>query len=310
MKAERLLSILTILLSGKRVSARELAEELEVSIRTVYRDVEALSEAGIPVYATTGRDGGFGLVEGFHMTGQTLRTGEVRRVLSALDGLTGVCPKSEIEDLKRKFALLLGESSRRGIPCPESRVFIELTPGRREKETIDILNESIAEGTVVSVEYCDVSGVETRRDIEPLALVFYWQSWFLYAWCRLRSGFRSFRIARIRSVTPTGLSPSAPDIDLSLRPWTLQWEAEPHEDIAFTVETRARGRLAEYFDADCLTDAGDGTLLVRASFPVGDWFLSWLMGLPGAVSVIEPTHLRDRLLAHATELAERNSIQQ
>ncbi len=307
MKAERLLSILTILLSGKRVSARELAEELEVSVRTVYRDVDALAEAGIPVYATTGRDGGFGLVEGFRMTGQTLRTGEVSRVLSALDGLSGICPRNEIEDLKRKFALLLGESDRKGIPCPESRVFIELAPSSREKGTIDALNASIAGGTVVRAEYCDANGSRTTRDIEPLALVFYWQSWFVYAWCRLRSAFRCFRITRLASVTPTGLARTAPEADLSLRPWTLQWEEEPQEDVSFTVDAKARGRLAEYFDAECVEDRGDGRLLVRARFPVGDWFVSWLMGLPGAVSVAGPGHLRDRLLVHARETAAANS---
>ncbi len=307
MKAERLLAILTILLSGKRVSARSLAEELEVSVRTVYRDVDALAEAGIPVYATTGRDGGFGLVEGFRMTGQTLRTGEVGRVLSALDGLSGVCPKSEIENLKRKFALLLGESDKKGIPRAESRVFIELTPSSREKDTIDALNESIARGTVVRVDYCDANGARTERDIEPLALVFFWQSWFLYAWCRLRSAFRCFRITRLGSVTPTDLRRSAPEVDLSLRPWTLQWEDEPLEEVAFTTDAKARGRLAEYFDADCVADNGDGRLLVRARFPVGDWFLSWLTGLPGAVSVVEPRALRERLLAHAREIAAANS---
>ncbi len=117
MKAERLLAILNILLTGKRVSSTELAKKLEVSVRTVYRDVEALSEAGFPVYATMGRDGGFGLIEGFRMTGQMFSTGELQRIISALDGLSGICPETEIENLRRKFIILLSESGAKGIPC-------------------------------------------------------------------------------------------------------------------------------------------------------------------------------------------------
>ena len=127
MKAERLLSMLNLLIAEKKVSASELSRRLGVSVRTVYRDAEALCAAGFPLFATPGRDGGFELVEGFRMTGQTFSTGELRRVISALEGLSGICPEGELEALKRKFALLLTESGSRGVPCPEGSIFIRIT---------------------------------------------------------------------------------------------------------------------------------------------------------------------------------------
>lgn len=306
MKAERLLAILNILLAGKRVSSTELAKKLEVSVRTVYRDVEALSEAGFPVYATTGRDGGFGLIEGFRMTSQMFSTGELQRVVSALDGLSGICPETEIENLRRKFSILLLESGAKGIPCPANRIFIELTPSTREKRVTDLIDQSIARSTVLRISYCDVEGRETERDIEPLALLFYWQSWFVYAWCRLRKDFRSFRATRIAAAEATDLSRESPPIDLTERPWTRQWVDEPLEEICFVADKSAKGRIAEYFDASAVTENEDGSVTVCSSFPTGDWVVSWIMGLPGTVSILKPDRLRARIRETAENLAKKN----
>lgn len=308
MKAERLLALLTRLMSGKQLSSSTLAAELEVSVRTIYRDVDALSAAGFPVYATTGRDGGFRLIDGFHVTGQVFSTGEVQRILSALDGLLAVCPQAEVETLKGKFNLLLQESSRRHVPCPPKRVFIELTPSRREKEITDRLDSAIAAAKVVGISYVDVQGSASRREIEPVALVFYWQSWFVFAWCRLRKAFRLFRVARILDIEETYSLPEGPAPDLASRPWAIKWDSEPIEDIAFTAEATARGRLAEYFSPEAISETGDGKLLIRTRFPSGDWVLSWLMGLPGTISIEYPIHLRERLAARARELFESNDI--
>ncbi|MBN2811420.1 MAG: YafY family transcriptional regulator [Spirochaetales bacterium] len=306
MKAERLLSILTILMSGKRISAAKLAKDLEVSARTVYRDVEALSLAGFPVYATTGRDGGFGLIEGFRMTGQIFATGEIQKIISALDGLSGICPASEVEALRRKFALLLEESNTRGVSCPENRIYIELTPSRREKKMTDALDESIGRRTALRMKYCDVEGKETIREIEPLALVFYWQSWFVYSWCRLRKAHRCFRIARICSLEAIESKREGPPIDLSERPWMKEWEGDQIEKIAFAADASTRGRIAEYFEEDSISVMEDGRLLVKAVFPTGDWVASWIMGLPGTVSILYPEHLKEKIRSRAAELADKN----
>jgi len=240
------------------------------------------------------------------MTGQLFSTGEIQRIISALDGLSGVCPQNEIEGLKRKFTLLLKESGAKGIPCPPNRVFIELTPSNREKSVIDLLDESISTASVVRITYCDANGAETTRDIEPAALLFFWQSWFLYAWCRLRGAFRCFRIARIQAVEHTPLRRNGDVANLADRPWTKEWENEEYEDISFVISREARGRIADYFDRDAITEQDDGSLLIQGHFPTGEWVISWIMGLPGPVSVISPESLRERVRARAAETVEKN----
>ncbi|ULQ58901.1 HTH domain-containing protein [Brucepastera parasyntrophica] len=144
-KAERLLAIITLLLNKKKISARVLAERFSVSTRTIYRDIDALALAGIPVYALPGRDGGFELIDGFTLQRQTLETGEVQRIIEGLRSLLPAYADSEIEDIIEKFTLLLNESKKRGISCSENHVFIEHTPSPQEKETLDTIEKSIKE---------------------------------------------------------------------------------------------------------------------------------------------------------------------
>jgi len=298
--------MLNLLIAEKKVSASELSRRLGVSVRTVYRDAEALCAAGFPLFATPGRDGGFELVEGFRMTGQTFSTGELRRVISALEGLSGICPEGELEALKRKFALLLTESGSRGVPCPEGSIFIELTPSRREKRMSDEISRSIALSTVLRIRYCDAEGRESEREIESQALLFYWQSWFVYAWCRLRKDFRCFRVSRISGSEVTDLRREGPKADLASRPWTRQWEEEPLEELCFVADREARGRIAEYFDGESITENADGSVRVCALFPAGDWVVSWILGLPGAVEILSPVSLRERVRGAARAAAEKN----
>lgn len=306
MKAERLLAILTLLLARKKVSASFLAKKLEVSVRTIYRDIDALASAGIPVFATNGRDGGFELVEGFRMDGQVLETGDIQHIIEGLNGLSGVYSGPALDSVTEKFKLLLARSGSHGIPCPENRIFIELTPSHREKRIIDLVNESIKNDTVLAIRYNGLNRAGTDREIEPLALVFVWQSWFTWAWCRLRGGFRIFRVSRITNAVEVKKRRTAPHIDLSERPWTREWESEPCERITFTAEKNALGRLLEYFDEENISERDDGTLLVSAEFPLEEWIVSWIMGLPGKTKIIEPEHLRMRVRERALSFLNEN----
>jgi len=292
MKAERLLTILTLLLARKKVSASFLAKRLEVSVRTIYRDIDALASAGIPVFATNGRDGGFELVEGFRMDGQVLETGDIQHIIEGLNGLSGVYSGPALDSVTEKFRLLLARSGKHGIPCPENRIFIELTPSRREKRIVDLINESIKNDSILSIHYNGVNSAGTDREIEPLALVFVWQSWFTWAWCRLRNDFRIFRVSRITNATEIRKPRMAPPVNLSERPWMREWESDQCERISFTADKTALGRILENFDEENISEREDGSLLVSADFPVDEWVVSWIMGLPGKTTILEPERLK------------------
>lgn len=308
MKAERLLAILTILLNRKKISAAQLSRELEVSIRTIYRDIEALAEAGIPVYATNGRNGGFELMEGFTMDTQILETGEIRQILTGLQGLSAIYPATDIARLTEKFNLLLKESGPKGIRCPESHIFIELTPSHREKQILELIEGSISRKTVLSIQYGDSYGTETTRKIEPLALVFMWQSWYVYTFCQLRKDFRLFKVSRIFAAEEFQDSRISPQVDLGTHPWNTDWESKPFERILITADRIARSRLGEFFDVENIEDIGDGRLQITARLPIDEWVISFLMGLPGTVKILEPESLREAIYERAKQISVQNGL--
>ncbi len=306
MKAERLLAILTILLNRKKATAAYLAERFGVSVRTIYRDVDALAGAGLPVFATPGRDGGFELVEGFTLNAQLLETGEIEKILAGLGSLKTVRGGPELDTLIEKFTLALRESGKRGVKTPGNRLFIELTPSMRERRAIAEIDASIARGTVLSIRYSDGTGAESEREIESAALVFMWQSWYVWAWCRLRADFRLFKISRILSTRETGGKREKTDVEVASHPWARDWETRPFERVSFTADRTARARLVEFFDDECVSDLPGGASRVEAYLPVDEWVISFLMGLPGAVSVAEPESLRKAILERAQVLADAN----
>lgn len=306
MKAERLLAILTILLNRKKISAAALSRELEVSVRTIYRDIEALSESGIPVFATYGRDGGFELVEGFTMDSQVLETGEVRQILAGLQSLSAVHSGPEIGNIIEKFSLILKKSESKGIKSPENHIFIELTPSKREKEIIGRIEDSIRSKGVLRVRYADGNGFETDREIECAALVFVWQSWYAWAWCRLRGDFRIFKVSRILEAERTEAERVGPVADLSARPWAREWESRPFERIVLTADRVARTRLGEFFDSEGISETSEGRITVSAFFPIDEWVTSFIMGLPGTVDILEPDSLRVAVRDRAEALIRRN----
>lgn len=307
MKAERLLSILTILLNRKKATASFLAERFGVSVRTIYRDVDALARAGLPVFATQGKGGGFELVEGFTVSSQVLNTAEIEQILAGLGSLKSVQAGAALDGVIEKFTLALKKSGEHGIKSPGGHIFIEMTPSRREKRILAEIDESVLKGTVLRIAYADGEGTETERDIEAEALVFMWQSWYVWAWCRLRKDFRLFRISRILSSTVTPQRREKADVDLSDHPWTRDWESKPFARIVFTCEREARSRLGEFFDDEDIACLADGSFRIESFLPVDNWVISFLMGLPGTVSIIEPEEMRALLRERSAGIAEANS---
>lgn len=306
MKAQRLLAILTLLLNRKKVSAAFLAHHFEVSQRTIYRDVDALAEAGIPVFATTGRAGGFELVEGFTLGAQILETGEVQQILAGLNSLSAVIAGPAFEAIKEKFSLILKDSGTKGIRCPQNHIFIELTPSLREKKTLELIEREIETAGVLQIDYGDGNGIVTKRMCEPLALVFIWQSWYVYAYCRLRSDFRMFKVSRILDATTADTKRISPPCNIEERPWMREWESKPFEQLAFTAESVALAQLREFFDDECIENNNDGRLTIHAFLPVDEWVTSFLMRLPGNIVILEPESMKNAIHERAYALYKNN----
>lgn len=180
----RLLSIIYILMNKGTVTATELAERFEVSVRTIYRDVDALSMAGIPIYTTKGRGGGISLTEQFVLNKMLVSKKEQKQILAALTSLreTGV---REEEEILQKLGDFFMEK-------PDNWVAIDFSDwsGRRQALFAQI-KDAVLNRHVILFDYYGQHGEMNRRCVEPVQLLFKEYTWYLRAFCRTRPGYAS-----------------------------------------------------------------------------------------------------------------------
>jgi predicted DNA-binding transcriptional regulator YafY len=199
MKFERTLGILVSLLTRERLTAQSLADHWGVSVRTIYRDLRSLEEAGVPLTSASGPGGGIDLVEGFTLDRHLLKSEELDRLREALAGLARVLPDPSVQSGQQKLEGLAGGAAGSEI------VYLDLDAWSSPDgmALLEPLVEACRRGRVCQATYRDGQGDQTERILEPQTLV--WRGrWYLFAWCRLRGGFRLFRVASLSNLRPTG----------------------------------------------------------------------------------------------------------
>ena len=282
-----------LLLEKGRMTAGALAERLEVSQRTVLRDVDALSAAGVPVYTTQGSGGGVALLDGYVLDRAAFSEEEQRQLLLALRSL----PAQEGEQALTKLSALFRRGREDWLQVNLSR----WGAGEADSEKFKLLKEAVLERQTLAFDYAGSYGGTRARKVLPARLVFKGQGWYLQAFDLEREDYRTFRLSRILSPTFAGevfhrrLDP--PDIEFS-------GEIPP----LFRVEARLRFapymayRVYDEFDQSCVARQEDGSLLVESVFPEDQWLYGYLLSFGAGVEVLSPDTLRRRLAALGLEI--------
>jgi predicted DNA-binding transcriptional regulator YafY len=303
MRSDRLLAITMLIADGKLHTAGELSDRFEVSERTIYRDMEALCEAGIPVLAITGKEGGYRVSEGWSIDRSVLTPDELPAVVAALGGIEAIGGARTSNALGKLRALLRAPSAR----SRRQWIYLEFAPGKRENAYIPLLHRAIEERRVVKIDYCTIDGVVTERRIEPLAVVYTWNAWFLYAWCRLRSGYRLFKLIRIADLRLSLEGFKDRGVSLDDAPWRNNWPDEPFYPLVLRFSASAASRADEYFGPDFVEILDDGGRLVRADFPENEWTIGLLMGFGPGLEVVSPDRIRLLVAERAAAIVRQNS---
>ncbi len=203
-RADRLFQIVQHLRGGRLVTARMLSERLEVSERTIYRDIADLQSTGVPVDGEAGV--GYILREGFDLPPLMFTREEIvalvagARMVRSMGGAS--MAKAAIEALI-KIESVLPPSLQAQLKSVEIHVPDRQMP-ERDKNMIDLAQSAVETRKVLELDYCDVEGKATRRNVRPLGLWYWGKVWTLVAWCELRNDFRVFRVDRIQAAGPTG----------------------------------------------------------------------------------------------------------
>ncbi|GAA4477888.1 WYL domain-containing protein [Rhodococcus olei] len=315
MRADRLVATLLLMQARGRVTAAELAEELEVSMATARRDLEALSAAGIPVYPQPGRGGGWALVGG----ARTDLSGLSATGAQALFLLVGpaAAVSGEAKAALRKLVRALPQTFRADAEAAAEATMIDPTRwGERDRDrpaTVDLLQTAVVRRRKVRIGYVNGARERSERLVDPWGLVDKDDTWYLIA--GTDRGRRTFRVDRIVEATTTDESAHRPD-DFEL---ATAWDEvvgkmeERRSRIWATVLVEARfvPILRDHFGRHCHTDgeSDDGRARVRLAAPTPLDIARNLAGWGDAVEVLEPDAVRGELTRIGTELLGRYAVE-
>ena len=295
MNKNRQFELLYLLLKRGQCTAGELSQRLGVSERTIYRDIDALSAAGVPVYATQGKGGGIALMEHYVLDRTALTEQEQSQLLTALQSLSGSA-RVEAEATIVKLSALFRRQEADWLQVDLSR----WGSTADDQDKFDRLKNAIWARHIVTFTYVSSYGQTSQRQVFPVRLVFKGQAWYLQAWCTEKSDYRTFRISRILdlNVLKSRFDPPPPPPSVE--------SVEPPEEFCVNVRLRFAPwmtyRVYDEFHENTVIRGEDGTLTVEATFPEDQWLYGYLLSFGAAVEILEPAHVRQRLALLAREI--------
>lgn len=296
MKTDRLFQILYILLEKGSVSAPELSSMLEVSVRTIYRDVEVLSLSGVPIYATQGKGGGISLMDGYAFDKALLSDEEQNQVLFALQGMQ--VADRHLDGVLKKLGAAFQKQGTKWIEVDFSR----WGRGSVDSKRFDLLKNAILQKRVVNILYCGMSGTTTRRAIKPFKLVFKDKNWYLQAFCLKAADYRLFKVNRIREQELTEIPfyetfEDAPPLDKSLSSNT------PTIALRLRFSPSLAFRVFDEFEIGEITKEDDGFFVVKAIFPYDDWVVNYLLSFGTGMEILDPLEMRAQVASYVKKLS-------
>lgn len=303
MRIDRMLGITVMLLGRDRVTARELADRYEVSIRTVYRDIEAIQQAGIPVVSLPGNGGGYALMENYRIDRRLLTFEDMMAILTALRGARSVLADPGMESAMDKISSLIPRDRAYDTQSHFEQFVIDYHPwgqGEKQQERFRRIHEAIVARCLLEMTYRNLRGETVTRTIEPMTLFFKGYSWYLFAYCRTKKDFRVFRLTRVISLNETGETferrqGSYRDME------SAELDVPPvHLIMRFAPE--ARLRVEELFDWDEISTLNDGFLQVEVYWPEDEWVYSTILSYGELIEVVEPLHIRREIEKKAQKM--------
>ncbi|UNC92273.1 helix-turn-helix transcriptional regulator [Candidatus Contubernalis alkaliaceticus] len=286
MQINRLLEIVYILLEKKLVTAKELAGHFEVSQRTIYRDVDVLSAAGIPVYANRGKGGGICLLENFVLNKTVLSDKEQIDILSSLQSLKAL-NVSNIEPVLRKLSAMFDKEQLNWIEVD----FSPWSSSTTEQEKFNIIKTAIFNNIIVTFDYYSSYGKKTTRTVEPVKLLFKSQAWYLYGFCRDKEDFRIFKVTRIKNLT------SSEETFTRKIPENIWYKSHEYNNklikLVMQIDSFMAYRVYDEFDHDHIVRNSDGSLTVNVCFPEDQWVYNYILSYGNYAEVLQPDHVRE-----------------
>ena len=282
MQINRLFETVHMLLNKKSLTARELAEHFEVSIRTVYRDIETLTFAGIPVYSTRGKNGGIKLLDEYVLDKSIISKDEQNDILYALQSLKAA-NYPEVEETLEKLSVIFNKTSGNWIEVDFSEY------GNEQKELFENIKNAIINKKVINFEYYNSQGIKSDRSAEPLKLKFKVRAWYLFAFCRKSSEMRLFKIRRIKklSVTEEVFERTSENFEIPENE-TKALKVK----ITMTIDKSQAYRVYDEFSEKDIKVSENGDFVITSEIIENEYLYGYLLSFGEYVKITGPTRLK------------------
>ena len=292
----RLFEIVYILMQKRKTTAKELADRFEVSTRTIYRDIETLSTANIPIYASKGKDGGIGLLDEYVLNKTILSEEEQNQILFALQGMKKVKGQDE-NDILEKLSILFNKKINDWIKIDFSNW------DNMQEERFDIIKSAILNKQLVQFTYYNSKGEVSKRIVEPLQIWFKDKSWYLISYCRNKEDYRIFKIARIKECEilkehferqfPKNEKQEKYNIKI------IEIELEINENIAY--------RVYDEFESEEITKNEKGNFIVKVKYPENEWVYGYILSFGEYAKVLSPERAK-KIIKEKLEKSLKNYL--
>lgn len=285
MRDSRLFRILYYVLEKGKVTANELSEKFEVSVRTIYRDIDVISSAGIPIYATQGKGGGIEIADDFVLKKSLLSEKEQEQILVALKGLEGINKQYENELLTKLSAFFKIKNT--------NWIEVDFTNWQRGNEYDELFNDiksAIINKNIIRFTYFSSNEKETSREVKPIRLLFKGWDWYVYTFCLLRNKFRYFKLSRIRDlkILDKNFEDSYEDVVLIKK---MEYKDTVHVKLKFDRKVAFR----VYDEMGDIKEDEEGNLYAEIELPNDYNLYNYIFSFGESVEVLEPIEIRNNI---------------
>lgn len=299
MKLDRLLSIIMMLINNDVVTAKDLADKFEVSIRTIYRDIEVLSASGIPVVSFQGVNGGFGIIEGFKIDKALLNIKDIDSITAMLKGISTIFIDKKHEDTLNKMQNLSSSENNKALIMD----FNNWDYSGLIKGTINSIRTAIESNNVVKFTYINASGENLLRHVEPLTLILKYNSWYLYGVCRNKKDYRLFKVSRIRDfeIIEDKYSIDKEKVKEPNFHWGNNWNNN-FIDLELKFSSNTAANALDLFYGGQVNFNDEGSMIIKLNCPEDDWIYSTILSFGKNVEILNPPHLKSIIKEKAKEI--------
>lgn len=302
MKYQIMIKILMLLLSRRKVCAREIAERYEISVRSVYRYIEELCVAGIPIDVARGRYGGLTIADTYRLPVGYFTKDEYTAAVNALTAMSSQVSDEAVltalEKLQRQIKSERADTSVSGGIIVDGGTWGDT---KKFSDKMAVCERAVNESLCLDIDYISRSGEHSRRIIDPHVLIFKQNVWYVYAFCHTKQSFRTFKIGRIKSARFTGKTFEKREISREEIPLNFGYRSEELIELVLEIDKEKLPDAEEWIGIDNIEPRGK-KFVAEVSVPDDDGLVSKILGFGGGVKVVSPAALRNKVIAAANNI--------